>query len=149
MHVDLLYEMVLKPEGIREERAVKGYKLGRGESWFTAEFPAAAGIVSVGGEEVWVVMTDEQEGDEKVVSWMAVLRSQDGKRSYISTLETKEGYRRLGLAGMLLAGFLKGEKGEVWLTVFCTNWMAVEMYVKLGWRTKKCLWAVEHRGDEA
>ena len=148
MRIDLLYEMVLKPEGIREERAVKGYKLGRGESWFIAEFPAAAGIVSVGGEEVWVVMTDGQEGEEKVVSWMTVVRSQDGKRSYVSTLETKEGYRRLGLAGMLLAGFLKGERGEVWLTVFCTNWMAVEMYVKLGWRTKRCLWAVGHGGDE-
>ncbi|RPA92916.1 hypothetical protein L873DRAFT_1830948 [Choiromyces venosus 120613-1] len=148
MRVDLLYEMVLKPEGIKE-KVVKGYKLGRGESWFVKEFPAMAGIVNVGGEEVWVVMTDGQEGGEgAVVSWMTVVRSQDGKRSYVSTLETKESYRGLGLAGMLLTGFLNGEKGEVWLTVFCTNWVAVEMYVKLGWRTKRCLWFVGHGGDE-
>ena len=148
MRIDMVYEMMLKPEGIREERVVKGYKLTRGESWFVAEFPAAARTVSVGGEEVWVVMTDGQEGGDKVVSWMTVVRSQDGKRSYVNTLETKEGYRRLGLAGMLLTGFLKGEKGEVWLTVYCANWVAVELYVKLGWRTKRCLWDVRHGGDE-
>ncbi|CAZ83025.1 unnamed protein product [Tuber melanosporum] len=148
MRVDLLYEMVLTPGGIKEQRVVKGYKLGRGESWFVGEFPAMAGIVSVGGEEVWVVTTDGREGGEEVVSWMTVVRGQDGRKSYVSTLETKEGYRRLGLARMLLAGFLKGEKEEVWITVFCANWVAVEMYVKLGWRTKRCLWAVGHGGGE-
>ena len=153
MKVEVFYEMLLKVSPAAaatvQGRAVDGYKVQRGEEWFCAKFPEKARTVSVGGEEVHVVVVAAADADAAdVVAWMTVVRS--GERSYVSSLTTLEEYRGRRLATMLLCSFLESRSpgDEVWLTARCENFRAVELFVRIGWKTQRCLWVVGHGGGE-
>lgn len=129
-----------------------GFRIEEDPEWFATFKPEEKSIVSCGGERVWTVVEVETL---RKAAFVSVLVAQGGKRLYVSSLETFPDYRRKGLARALMRHVheLHAKEGgtECWLTVFCENWSALEMYHKLGYRTNRCLWVVNYDdevGDE-
>lgn len=116
-----------------EGTSVGGWEVVDGKTWFAGRFQNLAELIK--HEDIWAVQRDGEVG-----GYIVALPDPQTGRIYISDLFIFPEYRRQGLGRTLLRHVLAGannSKWQVWLTVFCSNEGAREMYLAEGFKVER------------